>query len=214
MPFPKDGRGVIVRQVFRVEEGRIAVSVIGVRRWSREEYERMVERGIFAPGDRVELIAGEVLTTTPQGSAHATALMLTSEALRAAFGSKAHVRSQLPLALDPVSEPEPDVAVVAGSPREYRDAHPSSALLVVEISDTTLAYDREQKGSLYAGAELADYWIVNLLDRRVEVLRDPAPMPEAGHSRSYRSVRQYRTGEFLTPLAAPEARIAVADLLP
>ncbi len=200
--------------VFCVEEERTTVSVISLRRWSREEYERMAERGIFAPGERVELIDGEVLTMTPQGSAHATALMLTTEALRAAFGSRAHVRSQLPLALNPVSEPEPDVTVVAGSPREYRDAHPTSALLVVEVSDTTLAYDREQKGSLYAGAGLADYWMVNLLDRHVEVLREPAPTPDARYGQSYRSVRHYRAGDVISPVAAPEARIAVADLLP
>ncbi len=192
----------------------MTVSLIAVRRWSREEYERMVERGIFTPGERVELIDGEVLTMTPQGSTHATALMLLTEALRVAFGPSTHVRGQLPLALDLVSEPEPDVVVVPGSPRDYRDAHPRSALLVVEISDTTLNYDREQKGSLYARAGIAEYWIVNLPERQVEVLRNPAADADARYGWSYQTVQRSRTGDFVSPLAAPAARIGVADLLP
>lgn len=190
------------------------MSTILVRRWTREEYERMVESGIFAPGERVELIDGEVLQMTPQGSAHATALLLVQEALRVAFAGRGHVRVQLPLALDPSSEPEPDVTVVAGSPRDYRDAHPASALLVVEVSDTTLLHDREQKGSLYARAGLAEYWIVNLPDRLLEVYRDPSSSPQARYGFAYRTAQLCNAGDPISPLAAPAAAIAVADLLP
>ncbi|MBI4572140.1 MAG: Uma2 family endonuclease [candidate division NC10 bacterium] len=105
--------------------------------------------------------------------------VLTQDALRKAFGEGTHVRIQLPLALDPSSEPEPDVTVVRGSPRDYRDAHPSAALLVVEVADTTLSHDRDQKGSLYARAGVADYWIVNLVDQVLEVYRDPGPSPQS-----------------------------------
>ena len=108
----------------------------------------MVEAGVLAPGERAELIDGEVLAMTPQGSLHATAVVLVEEALRAAFAAGYVIRVQMPLALDPSSEPEPDVAVVRGSPRDYRDAHPTSALLVVEVANATLGYDRDQKGSL------------------------------------------------------------------
>jgi Uma2 family endonuclease len=174
----------------------------------------MVEVGVFPPGERVELIDGEVLQETPQGSLHATALLLAEEALRRAFGGSSHVRVQMPLAVDPSSEPEPDVSVVPGSLRDYRDAHPTSALLVVEVADTTLPHDREQKGSLYARAGIAEYWIVNLLDRRVEVYRDPTSMPEARYGWSYRSVRHAAPDDHLSPLAAPLAHVAVADLLP
>jgi Uma2 family endonuclease len=190
------------------------MNAVLVRRWNREEYNRIVEGGIFAPGERVELIDGEILAMTPQGSLHATALLLIEEALRLAFGTRGHVRIQLPLAIDPSSEPEPDITVVSGSPRDYRDAHPRSALLIVEISDTTLLYDREQKGSLYARAGLTDYWIVNLLDRILEVHREPVPMPQSRYGWGYHSIRNCRAGDSVSPLAATEARIAVSDFLP
>jgi len=163
----------------------------------------MVEAGVLAPGERAELIDGEVLAMPPQGSLHATAVRLAEEALRAAFGAGYDIRVQMPLALDPSSEPEPDVAVVRGSPRDYRDAHPTSALLVVEVADTTLGYDRDQKGSLYARAGVAEYWIVNLLDRRVEVCRDPTPESQARYGWTYRNVRSYATGDQIAPLALP-----------
>jgi len=190
------------------------MSTVLVRRWTRQEYERMVEAGVFPPGERMELVDGEVLKMTPQGSVHATALLLAEEALRTAFGAGAHVRVQLPLGLDPTSEPEPDVTVVVGSLRDYRDAHPTSALLAVEVADTTLLYDREQKGSLYARAGVADYWIVNLLDRCVEVYRDPALMPQARYGWGYRTQLRFSRGDHISPLAASQARVAVTDLLP
>jgi Uma2 family endonuclease len=174
----------------------------------------MVDAGVFPPGERVELVDGEVLKMTPQGSVHATAVRLMEDLLRAAFGPGYDVRVQLPLALDPSSEPEPDVTVVLGSPRDYRDAHPSSALLVVEISDTSLPYDREQKGSLYARAGIAEYWIVNLFNQRLEVYRDPTSTPQARYGCAYQSLLQFVQGDHISPLAAPQARMAVADLLP
>ena len=187
---------------------------VQVRRWTRQEYDKMVECGIFPPGERVELIDGEIIEMSPQKSGHATAIRLTEEALRLAFGAGYDVRVQMPLALDPLSEPEPDVAVVRGSPRDYRDAHPASALLVVEVADTTLSYDREQKGSLYARAGVADYWILNLSEGRLEVFRDPIAMAQARYGWIYRTVGYYTAGEQVSPLAAPQAVVPVADLLP
>ena len=174
----------------------------------------MVEAGVLAPGERAELIDGEVLAMTPQGSLHATAVRLAEEALRAAFGAGYDVRVQMPLALDPSSEPEPDVAVVRGSPRDFRDAHPTSALLVVEVADTTLGYERDQKGSLYARAGVADYWIVKVLDRQVEVCRDPAPEAQARYGWAYRDVRSYASGDQISPLALPRVAVPVADIVP
>jgi len=190
------------------------MSPVLLRRWARDEYERMVEAGVFPPGDRVELIDGEIVAMTPQGSGHATAVGLIEEALRAVFQVGYHVRGQRPLALDPTSEPEPDVAVVPGGLRDYRDAHPTAAALVVEVADTTLAYDRDHKGSLYARAGIPEYWIVNLLDHTVEVSRDPAPVPEARYGWGYRTVRAYRPGDTIVPDAAPHRQVAVGDLLP
>jgi Uma2 family endonuclease len=190
------------------------MSPVQVKRWTREAYDRMIVAGIFAPGERVELIDGEIIEMSPQKSPHSTAISLTADTLRVAFGAGHHVRVQMPLALDPHSEPEPDVAVVLGSPRNYRDAHPSSALLVVEVTDSTLAYDREQKGSLYARAGIADYWVLNLGGRRLEVYRDPVPSPEARYGWSYRTVQHHSADDYVSPIAAPQTRIAVADLLP
>lgn len=185
-----------------------------IRRWTRQEYDKMVEAGVFSPGERVELVDGEVLAMTPQGSVHVTAVRLTEDVLRLAFGAGFDVRVQMPLALDSSSEPEPDVTVVLGSPRDFRNAHPTSALLVVEGADTALPYDREQKGSLYARAGVADYWILNLLDRRLEVYQDPAPVSEARYGWGYRTVAQYAVGDSVSPLAAPQARVSVSDILP
>jgi Uma2 family endonuclease len=189
------------------------MSTVQMKRWTREEYDRMIEAGIFAPGERVELLDGEILMS-PQNSPHSTGISLTVEALRVAFGEGYHIRTQMPIALDAYSEPEPEVSVVRGSPRDCRDAHPSSPLLVVEVTDTTLAYDRDQRGSLYARAGLEDYWVLNLGRRHLEVYRDPVPSSQARYGWSYRTVRYYTADESVTPLAAPQARIAVADLLP
>ena len=190
------------------------MSAVQARRWTRQQYDRMIEAGVLTPEDRVELIEGEILAMTPQGSAHATGVSLAQEALRAAFGPRVYVRVQLPLALGSDSEPEPDVAVVAGSVRDYRDAHPQSALLVVEVADTTLAYDRDRKGSLYARAGVPEYWIVNLAESLVEVHRDPILMPQERFGWQYRSVDRFGPGDSIAPLSLPRARIAVADLLP
>lgn len=184
------------------------------RRWTRAEYERMIDAGIFNPDERAELIGGEIIAVAPQKSLHATAVSLAHGTLERAFGPEYHVRVQLPLALDPDSEPEPDVAVVPGSPRDYLHAHPSRSPLVVEAADTTLALDRHVKGSLYARGGLADYWIVNLVERVLEVYRDPAPDPAAPYGWAYRTVDRLGPEAVVQPLAAPGTHIAVADLLP
>jgi Uma2 family endonuclease len=151
------------------------MSTVQVRRWARQSYDRMVTAGIFSPGDRAELIDGEILEMSLRKSGHSTAVRSIEEALRVAFGAGYEVRVQMLLALAPYSEPEPDVAFVRGSPRDYRNAHPTSAVPVAEVADTTLAYDRAQKGSLYARAGVPDYWIMNLTDRHLEVYRFHQP---------------------------------------
>jgi Uma2 family endonuclease len=119
-----------------------------IRRWSREEYERAGELGIFGPTERLELIGGEVIRkVSPQRSPHATAVQLAHEALRERAGTARGVRSQLPLALGDDSEPEPDIAVVEGTLHDYVHAHPTTALLVIEVADSTLTFDRIRKAS-------------------------------------------------------------------
>jgi Uma2 family endonuclease len=177
------------------------------RRWTRKEYDRMVETGILGSEDRVELIEGEILTMSPQKSRHATGVQLAGDALQGVFGQGFVVRRQLPLALAADSEPEPDVAVVEGGPRDYRDAHPSTALLIVEVAEASLAYDRTAKRALYAAAGIPEYWIVNLPDRALEVYREPL-------GSDYRSRLVLRPDDIVSPRARPEARILAADLLP
>lgn len=192
----------------------MAIDGIEERRITRLEYERMIECGIFVPGDRVELIAGALLVAEPQGSRHATGINLAADAVHAAFGAGWSVRVQLPIALDDESEPEPDVAVVAGSPRDYRDTHPSRPVLVVEVADESLRGDREHKGSVYARGGIADYWIVDVVGRALEVYRLPEAASEAALGWRYADRRRLIAGEAISPLAAPAAVIAVADLLP
>ena len=184
------------------------------KRWSRLEYERLVDLGAFQPGDRVELVAGELLVREPQGSPHTTGIRAVEEALRSALGSGWEVRTQMPVALDDESEPEPDVMVVPGSFRDYSRAHPSRPALLVEVAESNLAYDREDKGSLYARARVPDYWIVNLEERVLEVYRESGPDVAAAHGWAYRATQRLHPEDSVTPLAAPSARIRVADLLP
>ena len=167
----------------------------------------MAETGILRPDERVELVDGEILSMAPQKSPHATAVQLAQEALRAAFGDGFTVRPQLPLALDDANEPEPDLAVVAGSPRDYRDAHPSTALLVVEVAETSHARDRGVKKALYARARISEYWIIDLVERAVEVYRSP-------HGTDYRDHRRLGEGDSIAPLACAGNRVRVTDLLP
>jgi Uma2 family endonuclease len=191
----------------------MATASVRTRRWSRTEYERLVELGIFKPGERLELLDGLLVVREPQRASHATGIRAAEDALRVAFGPGWDVRAQLPVALDDRSEPEPDVAVVPGSFRDYRREHPSRPVLVVEVAETTVAFDR-QKGGLYARASVPEYWIVNLRDGVLEVYRAPAPVTGARFGWSYTDVRHLGRSESITPLAAPTARMSVADLVP
>ena len=187
---------------------------VQIRRWKRVEYEQLVEKGVFMPGERVELIDGLLMVAEPQSSSHFTAIRLVERALVRAFGEGWDVRAQGPIALDDASEPEPDVAVVRGELRDYVRAHPADPVLVVEVALTSVNFDREHKASLYARAGRPEYWIVNLVDRVLEVRREPAPSPSAPYGWDYSTVEVLRPGDSVRPLAAPTAQIAVADLLP
>jgi Uma2 family endonuclease len=187
---------------------------IRTRRWTRREYDRLIELGILREDEPIELLGGQLVISEPKTSLHATAVGLTADALRRAFGEGWVVRTQDPIAPDDESEPEPDVVVVPGHPRDYRDAHPEGAALLVEVALSSLAFDRRHKGSLYARAGVADYWIVNLVDRVVEMRRQPAPDPTADFGAAYTEIEIARPGMILIPLARVEARVAVNDLLP
>lgn len=187
---------------------------IGTRKWTRLEYDRLVEAEILGPEDRIELLGGQMIVKEPQHSPHATAIQLVQRTLDRAFGPGWSVRPQLPIALAEDSEPEPDVRVVRGDPREYRDAHPERPVLIVKVSLSRLGFDREHKGSLYARAGISDYWIVNLPDRPVEIYRGPVPDGASSFGWRYGRSVTLAPDERISPLAAPAAEVAVADLLP
>jgi Uma2 family endonuclease len=174
---------------------------------TREEYEQLAGTGRFPSGQRVELVDGVIYEMSPQKGRHAAGIRGVEEALRAAFLKGCDVRVQLPIALGPDSEPEPDIAVVPGSWRDYPDAHPTTAVLVVEVSDSSSFHDRERKGSLYARSGIPEYWILDVTEERLEVYRNPG---ESG----YETRLLLKSGDFVAPMASPGANIAVADLLP
>ena len=175
--------------------------------WDADRYEEAVARGIFTSEDPIELIEGEIIThMSPQKSPHMTAISLVDDAVRAAFGTGHVFRIQGPLRLGLSSLPEPDVAVVRGSPRDYLESHPLTAELVVEVADSSLAIDRGRKLHLYAREGIPEYWIVNLVEDCVEIYRQP-------EGESYREQRILRRGESFSVGPAGGA-VAIADLLP
>lgn len=182
-------------------------------RWTREEYYKIGELGFF-DGKRVELIEGEVIEMSPVYSPHVTSIVVTADVFRLAFGKGWVIREEKPISLGESSDPEPDIAIVAGKARDYKDAHPTTAALVVEVSDSSLTYDRNEKASLYAKSGIKDYWIVNLQDRQVEVYRRPIADDSAEFGFSYATKMIFKEGDSVTPLARSKAKIAVSDLLP
>ena len=184
------------------------------RRWTRKEYHQLAQVGILLEDDPIELIDGQLIIAERKTPRHSVVVRLTADSLEAAFGAGWYARQQAPILIDEHSEPEPDVAIVSGEPGDYFTEHPARPVLVVEVADTELLMDRHYKGSLYARAGLPDYWIVNLIDRQVEVYRRPGTDPAADFGWRYLDVRIVTPGSALTPLALPEARIPVADLLP
>ena len=182
------------------------------RHWTRAEYDRLVDLGVFH-GEPLELLGGQLVVAEPHGAYHASAISAAEYAVRAALPSGWLVRTQLPVSLDDESEPEPDLVVVPGRPEDYRESHPDRPALAIEVAESSLVFDRERKGSLYARAGIRDYWIVNLVDGVLEVYRAPEPDPSAAYGWRYRSVTVLARPAVIAPLAFPTSQIAVADLL-
>ncbi len=156
----------------------------------------------------------QLVVREPQGDPHAFAIELAHEALRTAFGPEWRIRVLLPVALDEESEPEPDISVARGPLRHDSEAKPSRLTLVVEIAESNLAIERDFKGSLYARAGVSEYWIVNLNGRVLEVYREPGIDASALYGWAYQARQDLVGTDHVTPVAAPTAHIAVADLLP
>jgi Uma2 family endonuclease len=187
---------------------------VKVRRWTKAEYYRLGELGFF-DGQRVELIGGRLVVLSPQNRLHAGVVERIDTVIRELFGTGYRFRAQLPLDLGQKTEPEPDFVVGVGVPLAATTAgHPTSALLVIEVSESTLKYDQGDKASLYARAGVQDYWIINLVDNQVEIYRDPVPDPTRVWGFRYASRVDLVPPAQVAPLALPGQPVAVADLLP
>lgn len=175
-----------------------------IRPLRRSEYDRLVELGAFRD-EKVELIHGVLVPMSPQGNAHAFVIELLTDILQGALHGLARVRVQCPLALGEFEEPEPDLAVV---PRvDWRDDHPSTASLVVEVAVTSLADDRDVKGPLYAAAGIPEYWLVDVEAEAVVVHRGPL-------ADQWTEVIRHDRNATIAPVAFPALAVPVAALFP
>jgi Uma2 family endonuclease len=174
-------------------------------RYTVEDYYRMGETGVLAPGDRTELIEGEIVDMPPIGSEHAFVVTRLTERLVRAADESAEVRVQAPVRFMPRSEPQPDLALVKRAGNAYRNGHPvaDDVLLLIEVSDSTLRYDLSTKARLYATNGIREYWVVDLVNRRLVRHRAPA-------GRSYTHVDEVTRGPL--PLPTLVAEISLADL--
>jgi Uma2 family endonuclease len=181
-----------------------------LRLFNRDEYYRMAELEILGPDEKTELIDGHIICKTrPMTASLAVSIHKSVDASRAAFAKGCMAAGQYPLVLSKITELEPDVLVVAGRPDDYGEAHPgpADALLVIEIADHPNTYDREWKARLYAESDIADYWFINLVERNVEVRRQP-------EDSEYLNVGIYGEGEAVASLAAPASPVCVSTMLP
>jgi len=179
------------------------------RLFTVDDYYRMAEVGILRPKDRVELIRGEVIAMSPIGRLHGTAVVRANNALVPLVGKHALVSVQDVVRLDEYDEPQPDIALLRHKDDFYRSGHagPNDVLLIIEVSDSSLRYDREIKGPLYAETGVAEYWIADIQDDCVWAFSDI-------QNKSYSVMRQFRRGESIEPKLLPNCRIPVDILLP
>lgn len=186
-----------------------------IRRLTLDEYHRLIDIGFFPQTERIELIEGVLHRMTPRGPRHAECLERLLRIFFVNLDQQVKVRAQDPITMPADgSEPEPDVVLAASREGGYADRHPTpnEVHLVVEIADTSLDADRRVKTRLYAGAGIADYWIVNLVDDQIEVYREPATLGDDGPT--YRQRTLYGAGDMLTPLHFSNCEIDAGDVLP
>lgn len=179
------------------------------RKFTVAEYYRMVDAGILYPRERVELIEGEILTMPPIGPLHAEGVDYLNTVFSRQSAGRFRVRIQSTVHLGEQLEPEPDVALLRLRPGGYGRAHPTpeDILLITEVADSTLDYDRDIKSHIYGRAGIPETWVVNLRADCLEVFRNPGPQGYAQHT-------IYRRGDKISPVSLPDLEFAVADLLP
>ncbi|MFN0124491.1 MAG: Uma2 family endonuclease [Blastocatellia bacterium] len=179
------------------------------RRFTVEEYYKMADAGVLRDHERLELIEGEIIVLSPQGPKHAAGGNRAGDVLRRMLGDRALVREQYPIHLADNSEPEPDIVVAFPDENYYADHHPTprEILLVMEVSDTTLEFDRVRKARMYARAGITQYCLINVQAREIEEFRQPKPD-------GYRARETFTARQTFTLAAMPGVTINVGDLLP
>lgn len=178
------------------------------RRFSADDYQRMGQTGILSSEDRVELIDGEVVATSPIGPRHSACIDRANRALVILLGDMAIVRIQSSVRLDRYNEPEPDLVLLRPQVDFYASRLPGPAdiLLIIEVAESSLDYDREVKAPLYAGSGVPEYWIADLNSEQLVCYSDQA-------DGAYRTLRRHRRGESVTPVHLPGFSIGVDELL-
>jgi Uma2 family endonuclease len=187
----------------------VSIIVMVIRHaFTVDEWHRMGEAGLFGDDARMELLDGEVIEMAPIGSPHAGGVNRLNHLLTSALGAQALVAVQNPVVLDDRSEPQPDIAVLQPRPDDYSRSHPtpSEILLLIEVSDTTLAFDRDIKAPQYARTGVPEYWIVDLAGDQVMVMREPS-------STGYRDIRSLGPGNELSMGALPGVLFEVSQIL-
>jgi Uma2 family endonuclease len=176
--------------------------------WTVEEYEKLNAAGIFTESDRVELLNGEIIVMSPLGYRHAMAVMRLNEFFVEGSRRRYRVNPGNPVLLDDRSEPQPDLALLArGVDTQGRHPDPSQVFLLIEVSDSSLRYDREDKRPAYARRNIREYWILNLEENVLEVYRNP-------RDGTYQDVRIVKADETVAPEAFPDLVLRVGDFLP
>jgi Uma2 family endonuclease len=198
--------------------GDVVITGAGVRsyRWTLDDYEQLIALGLLA-GKHVELIQGEILSMASMGEPHALTLTPLNDALLPHVhpGTGFHLRIQMPLALPALtSEPEPDIAIVLLDTPTNEAGRPTSASLIIEVAESSLAYDRDRKGPLYAAAGIQAYWLVNLPERCLDVYRQCMPDAASFSGWRYQERQRLRDSDQVAPLVAPAVVVRVDALRP
>ena len=186
-----------------------AASPPRTRKFTVAEYYRMGDVGILKPDERVELIEGELIVMPPIGPGHAWDVALSISLFSRLAGDRFILQIQNPVQLDDGSEPQPDIMLIRPRAEGYGEAHPTPAdvLLVIEVADSSLEYDRQVKAHLYGRSGVPETWVKNLPEDCIERFTEPGPDGYAQHT-------VHRRGETLTPASLPDVELAVSDLLP
>lgn len=189
--------------------GNFNGETLKLRQITVEEYDLMIESGVFDEDDRIELLNGVIVEKIPKGTKHSSANDRIARVFYRILGDRVIVRNQNPIWLDDLSEPEPDVVLAIPKDDEYNASHPTpdEIFLIIEISDLTLGYDRITKGAAYARAGIRQYILLNVQEKTLEDYREP-------NADGFQSKQTYRSGQSFNLVAFPEVFIETSDFLP